>query len=424
MMIANFFTYMLTISILICVSEIAKFIFISKSENDHVITRIKAFIFTFSLLAIFSEFIITVIILVVIVLLFKNTQFEVKEFMKNRFSLIDIFIFTIGFIYCNFNLNVMIDTSNLIQLYTNLDERGYPIGWFQVIKNFEFTNNLSSSDHVSIVSGAIGSILISEIIYLIRTHFHIDFRNLLIMGILPIVLISKWTIGVWPTQLWAFVFLCFLIAFQKMGLFIFSVFIAFISFTIPGLISIIFANQIVYAIYFYRKKTYKKLFYSIKTILISLILAPTLTIALNIMLRNPSKFYQIPLGDSKFHGDEFISDPITNLILSYFNIGSENFVYEIYGFYPYILNVVFVALVMSLQKIRKIKKVSQEKYDLIRLSFYSCSFIFITGLGESSIQRGRSVVVVALMFLILIGIHVHHQKIFKSFRSIFALRIT
>jgi hypothetical protein len=95
-----------------------------------------------------------------------------------------------------------------------------------------------------------------------------------------------------------------------------------------------------------------------------------------------------------------------------------------YGLYPYIINVVFVALVMLFHKLRKIKKVSEVKYDLARLSLYMCSFIFITGLGESSIQRGRIVVIVALMFLILIGIHVRLQKLFKSFRSIFALRNT
>lgn len=178
------------------------------------------------------------------------------------------------------------------------------MGWFQIIKNFEFTYNLTRSEHLSIVSGAIGSILISEIIFLIRKNFDIELRNLLIMGIFPLMLISKQTIGAWPTQLWALMFLCFLIAFQKMGLLVFTVFIAFISVTIPGLISIIFANQIVYAISFCRKETFKKLNYPIKTILISLILAPTLTIALSIILRNESKFYQIPIGDSKFHGDE------------------------------------------------------------------------------------------------------------------------
>jgi|688.fasta_scaffold42963_7 hypothetical protein len=56
---------------------------------------------------------------------------------------------------------------------------------------------------------------------------------------------------------------------------------------------------------------------------------------------------------------------------------------------------------------------------------YICVVLFfITGLGESSIQRGRIVVIVALMFLILIGIHVRLQKLFKSFRSIFALSNT
>jgi len=40
MIIIYFFTYVLTISIIIGVSEIAKLIFISKSENDQVITRI------------------------------------------------------------------------------------------------------------------------------------------------------------------------------------------------------------------------------------------------------------------------------------------------------------------------------------------------------------------------------------------------
>lgn len=95
-----------------------------------------------------------------------------------------------------------------------------------------------------------------------------------------------------------------------------------------------------------------------------------------------------------------------------------------YGLYPYIINVVFVALVMLFHKLRNIKKVSEVKYDLARLSLYMCSFIFITGLGGSSIQRGRIVVIVALMFSILIGIHVRLQRLFKSFRSIFALRNT
>ena len=65
------------------------------------------------------------------------------------------------------------------------------MGWFQIIKNFEFTYNLTRSEHLSIVSGAIGSILISEIIFLIRKNFDIELRNLLIMGIFPLMLISK-----------------------------------------------------------------------------------------------------------------------------------------------------------------------------------------------------------------------------------------
>ena len=40
-------------------------------------------------------------------------------FLKNRLSYIDVSIFTIGYIYCDLNLNSMIETSNLIQMYTN-----------------------------------------------------------------------------------------------------------------------------------------------------------------------------------------------------------------------------------------------------------------------------------------------------------------